>query len=473
MCTHSRLVDHDGVAQWITQTVDITRRRQAEDDLAYQASHDALTGLLNRRAFAAQAQQMLDGSESAIVAILFVDVDDFKIVNDSLGHDAGDELLIAVTQRLSSVIREGDLLGRFGGDEFVLCLNEPTTEAASATARRISRAVEVPFNLSGVERLVTLSIGLATAEPDELAIDSLLRDADLAMYEAKAAGKAQHHWFDLSMRRRAIDRLELEADLRDAVAHGEIVAFFQPQVRVSDGRVIGFEALARWNHPVRGMVPPDVFIPIAEHSGLVEEIGAQMLQTACDHAQQWAHDDPMLADLSIAINVSPRCIGTEDLPGTVGDILAQTGVAPDRVCLEITESAVVGRSERVQTVISGLKALGVRLAIDDFGVGQSSLSQLARLGPIDELKIDKAFIDDISTNKTASRVVGAIINVATSDGLNVVAEGVEDVSQYRILRELGCPTIQGYLYSRPLPAEEFYRYVTGRRTSLSEVVSAS
>jgi diguanylate cyclase (GGDEF)-like protein/PAS domain S-box-containing protein len=460
LCRHSRLVDHEGAPQWITQTVDVSRRRQAEEELAYHATHDTLTGLLNRRAFAEQAQLMLEASPGAIVTVLFVDVDDFKIVNDSLGHDAGDELLVAVTERLSSVTRHGDLLGRFGGDEFVLCINEPLGDGATGTARRINQAVSAPFMLAGVERVVTVSIGLATAEIGESSIDSLLRDADLAMYEAKAAGKAQYHWFDLSMRQKAIDRLELESDLREAVARGEIEAYFQPQVRASDGRVVGFEALARWNHRQRGMVPPDVFIPIAEHSGLVGEIGSQMLRTACEHAQEWARREPDLADLSISINASPRCICDEDLPGVIRDILLQTGVAPHRVCIEITESAVVGRDSRTKAVIDGLKAVGVRLAIDDFGVGHSSLAQLARLGPIDELKIDKAFIDDIAVSTTACRVVGAIISVATGDGLNVVAEGVEEISQRDALRQLGCPTIQGYIYSRPLPGEEFYEYTT-------------
>ena len=462
-CIHGGFIGALALANlvyWRASAQTRDREQIAVADLAYHASHDPLTGLLNRRAFTQHAQSMLEARRDSTVAALFVDVDDFKIVNDSLGHDAGDELLNAVTERLSSVMREGDLLGRFGGDEFVLCLAESSADAVSQTARRLSRAVTDPFTLVGVERLVTVSIGLAIAEPDERSVDSLLRDADLAMYEAKAAGKAQHHWFDLNMRRKAIDRLELEADLRDAVAHGQIEAHFQPQVRVRDGRVIGFEALARWNHPDRGMIPPDVFIPIAEHSGLVGAIGAHMLNLACQHAQQWARADPSLTNLSIAINASPRCICNEDLPSVVEDILTQTGVEASRVCIEITESAVVGRSTRAQGVINGLKALGVRLAIDDFGVGQSSLSQLARLGPIDELKIDKAFIDDISTSKTACRIVGAIISVATGDGLNVVAEGVEDAGQRDQLYELGCPTIQGYFYSRPLPAAEFLRYAT-------------
>ena len=462
-CVHGGFIGALALANlvyWRASAQTRDREQAAVADLAYHATHDPLTGLLNRRAFSEHAQSMLDARRDTTVAALFVDVDDFKVVNDSLGHDAGDELLTAVTQRLSSVIRKGDLLGRFGGDEFVLCLAESSDDAVSQTAGRLSAAVAAPFVLAGVERLVTVSIGLAIAEPDEWSVDSLLRDADLAMYEAKAAGKAQHHWFDLSMRRKAIDRLELESDLREAVTHGQIEAHFQPQVRVSDGRVVGFEALARWNHPTRGMIPPDVFIPIAEHSGLVGTIGAQMLTLACRHAQLWARTDPALATLSIAINASPRCICDEALPSTVNDILTEAGVEPSRVCIEITESAVVGLSSGAQGVIDGLKALGVRLAIDDFGVGQSSLSQLARLGPIDELKIDKAFIDDICTNRTACRVVGAIISVATGDGLHVVAEGVEDAAQRDTLRELGCPTIQGYFYSRPLPGADFYRYAT-------------
>jgi diguanylate cyclase (GGDEF)-like protein len=456
---HSPLPGSLGDAQWITQTLDVTRRRSAETRLAHQASHDALTGRLNRGGFCERAQAILDGSRDEPVALLFCDVDDFKVINDSLGHAAGDELLVDVAQRLASTLRTGDLIGRFGGDEFVICLRDVAEDQAGAAAVRIAQAMATPFFLAGVERRVTVSVGVTIAGTDERSIDFLARDADLAMYEAKAAGKARHVWFGAEMRERAIDRLQLETDLREAVTRGAIDAHFQPQVRVADQRVVGFEALARWQHPVRGNIPPSVFIPLAEHSGLIGEIGAQVLRLACRQAQAWAAAEPALGELRISMNASPRCICDPELPAQVRDVLRETGVAPERVCIEITESAVIDREASTQGVIDELKALGVSLAIDDFGIGQSSLSQLARLGSLDELKIDKAFIDDITTNRTAQRLTGAIIDVATGDGLTVVAEGVEEPEQLEVLRELGCPTVQGYLYSRPLPGPEFLDFM--------------
>ena len=450
--TYSRLGDAD-TPEWIAQTLDITRRRKAESDLEFQASHDQLTGMLNRQTFARRAQAMLDTRDGAAINVLFVDVDDFKVVNDSLGHDAGDGLLIAVAERLRSVIRREDLIGRFGGDEFVVCLSEPSPAGAEATARRMSGAFATPFLLAGVERTVTASVGLALAHSGEHSMDSLLRDADLAMYEAKAGGKARHAWFDVEMRKRAVDRLELESDLRTAIIRGEINAHYQPQVDL-DGRVVGVEALARWEHPTRGPIAPGVFIPMAERSGLVSEIGAQVLHTACNDARAWQTLDPALGELGISVNLSPQCMGDPDLPAQFGAVLRETGVAPERVCIEITETGMIDRDGGTLGVVDAFKELGVRIAIDDFGIGHSSLAQLTRLSVIDELKIDKTLVDGVAGSPAAQRIIKAVIDVAVGDGLDVVVEGVETKTQLDALRRLGRPIIQGFLFSHPVPADE-------------------
>jgi diguanylate cyclase (GGDEF)-like protein/PAS domain S-box-containing protein len=466
LCKHLELSDLGEGAQAILQTVDVSRRRAAEANLMHQASHDSLTGLLNRRSFSEQVKNTLAVVEPGQTAVLFIDIDDFKLVNDSLGHGAGDELLVAIADRLRSVTRSTDLLGRFGGDEFVCCLTEVSADTVEEAAQRVAATLEAPFKLAGVERQVTVSIGLAMADATGDSIESLLRDADLAMYDAKLEGKDRTRWFDAQMRTEVIERRALEADLRHAIEHGEIVAHYQPQVDVRDGTVVGCEALARWQHPSRGEITPASFIPLAERCGLIGPLTAHVLRVACTDAADWRREDPRLQELVVSVNLSPQAIDDE-LPSVIVQILEETGMPARLVCLEVTETAVVDRSVSHIT-LERLKQIGVRLAIDDFGVGQSSLSQLARLGRLDRLKIDKALIDDICESATASRVTQAIIDVARGDGLDIVAEGVEHPEQLAHLRELSCPIIQGFLYSKALVPRDFVRYATSALSSSHE-----
>jgi diguanylate cyclase (GGDEF)-like protein/PAS domain S-box-containing protein len=464
LCKHLELSDLGEGAEAILQTVDVSRRRAAEANLMHQASHDSLTGLLNRRSFSEQVKNTLAVVEPGQTAVLFIDIDDFKLVNDSLGHGAGDQLLVGIADRLRSVTRSTDLLGRFGGDEFVCCLTDVSAGTVEEAAERVAGSLEAPFKLAGVERQITVSIGLAMAGgAGEDSIESLLRDADLAMYDAKLEGKDRTRWFDAQMRSEVVERRALEADLRHAIEHGEVVAHYQPQVDVRNGRVVGCEALARWRHPERGDIPPATFIPLAERCGLIAPLTAHVLRLACTDAAGWRRTDPRLAELVVSVNLSPQAIDDE-LPAVIERVLEETGMPARLVCLEVTETAVVDRAVS-QITLDRLKEIGVRLAIDDFGVGQSSLSQLARLGRLDRLKIDKALIDEICESETASRVTQAIIDVARGDGLDIVAEGVEHPEQLDHLRELSCPIIQGWLYSKALVPLDFVRYATSGLSS--------
>ncbi|HTU30055.1 MAG TPA: EAL domain-containing protein [Solirubrobacteraceae bacterium] len=466
LCKHLELSDLGEGAEAILQTVDVSRRRAAEANLMHQASHDSLTGLLNRRSFSEQVKNELAVVEPGQTAVLFIDIDDFKVINDSLGHGAGDELLVGIADRLRAVTRSSDLLGRFGGDEFVCCLTEVSADTVEEAAARVAMSLETPFLLSGVERQITVSIGLAMADATGDSIESLLRDADLAMYDAKLEGKDRTRWFDAQMRTEVIERRALEADLRHAIEQGEIVAHYQPQVDVRNHRVVGCEALARWTHPVRGEITPGSFIPLAERCGLIGPLTAHVLRLACTDAVAWRRSDPRLQELVVSVNLSPQAIDDE-LPTVIEQILEETGMPAQLVCLEVTETAVVDRSVSHIT-LDRLKQIGVRLAIDDFGVGQSSLSQLARLGRLDRLKIDKALIDEICESATASRVTQAIIDVARGDGLDIVAEGVEHPEQLEHLRELSCPIIQGWLYSKALVPRDFVEYATAGLSSSHE-----
>ncbi len=454
---------NDDEGRWIAQTTDMSERRDAERRLAYQATHDALTDLPNRAAFHDVAQTALDEREPGEeVAVMFADVDNFKVINDSLGHAAGDELLVGVTGRVRGVLRQDDVVGRFGGDEFVICLRHTDATAGFAAAERVAASLAVPFMLGEVERTVTASIGLVVTGDPDCTVNDLLRDADIAMYEAKAEGKNRCRLFGSQMRDEALDRLQLEADLREAVARGDIYAHFQAQVDLATGRVIGFEALARWQHPTRGNVPPGVFIPIAEHSGLVGQISAGVLREACEHATAWGAAHPALARLRVSANASPRCLCNAELPGTVAAIVRDTGIDPRLVCLEITETAIVGRDDKTSGIVAALRAIGIRLSIDDFGVGESSLSQLATFGTLDELKIDKSFVDALAVPRSINgMLVGAVIDVALALGMSVVAEGIEAPEQAERLRAMGCPIGQGFYFSRPKPPAELLADLLG------------
>jgi diguanylate cyclase (GGDEF)-like protein len=426
-----------------------TRARTA---LAHRATHDPLTGLPNRRAFVEHVERALDcrvGDPAAKghVAVLFVDVDDFKLINDSLGHGAGDRLLEAVAQRLSDALRPQDVVARFGGDAFtVLVADVAGEDDALRVAERLAAALRPPIDLDGEARFVTASVGLAIAGGhDGQGADLLLQDADAALYRAKERGKARCEAFDESLRAIARRRLALEGGLREALARDELHLEYQPQVRLPDGAVTGVEALIRWRHPELGVVSPAEFVPIAERLGLIEEIGDWVVHTACAEATRWGR-----SDVEVAVNVSPRQLSSEGFADTVRDALQASGLAPRRLCLEVTETALLADVDGARAMLARLRALGVLLAVDDFGVGHASLRHLRQLLPVDVLKIDKSFVDGLVEDHEDAAIVAAVVRLADGLGLECVAEGVEDAEQARSLTAMGCSTAQGYYFARPM-----------------------
>jgi diguanylate cyclase (GGDEF)-like protein len=442
---HSLLTGRDGRAEgWISHCIDVSKRRHAEEELSWQANHDALTGLPNRELFLERLRGSL-GPEGR-VAVLLVDLDDFKVVNDSLGHGAGDRLLSGVAERLCRVLRPGDVIARFGGDEFTVLLPGIANEAyALQVARRLADALRDPLVLDGERRYVTASIGVSFSGPGDDDPQALLRDADAAMYRAKETGKSRCEVFDDSMRESAMERLELESGLRHALDDGELRLVYQPLVTLDDGRVTGVEALLRWEHPIFGLVAPLRFISLAERNGLIIPIGAWVLREACRQLAAWGDDA-----LSMSVNVSARQLGSTDLVDTVRAVLEESGIAPRRLCLEITETAMMADPGAIGETLSALKALGVRLAVDDFGVGHASLRQLRALLPVDTLKIDKSFVDGITADADDAAIVEGVVRLAHSLGLQAVAEGVETSEQVAMLRTFSCQIGQGYHFARPV-----------------------
>jgi diguanylate cyclase (GGDEF)-like protein len=453
---HSPLAGSDGRPEaWISHCIDVSKRRFAEEELSWQANHDALTGLPNRELFLERLSGAI-GREGQ-VAVLLVDLDDFKVVNDSLGHGAGDRLLSGVAERLCRVLRPGDVIARFGGDEFTVLLPGIASEDyALQVARRLADALREPLVLDGERRYVTASIGVSFSAPSEDDPHALLRDADAAMYRAKETGKSRYEVFDDSMRERAMERLELESGLRHALDDGELRLVYQPLVTLDDGRVTGVEALLRWDHPIFGLVAPLRFVALAERNGLIIPIGAWVLQEACHQLAAWGHDA-----LSMSVNVSARQLGSTDLVDVVRAVLEDSGVEPRRLCLEITETAMMADPAAIGETLAALKALGVRLAVDDFGVGHASLRQLRALLPVDTLKIDKSFVDGITKDADDAAIVEGVVRLAHSLGLQAVAEGVETAEQVAMLRGFSCQTGQGYHFARPAGADEIALMLAG------------
>jgi diguanylate cyclase (GGDEF)-like protein/PAS domain S-box-containing protein len=431
---------------------DVTERRRWEASLAHQATHDALTDLPNRALLLDHLELALarTGRSPGLLALLFLDLDRFKQVNDGLGHDAGDDLLVQAARRIRAVTRPIDTVARLGGDEFVvLCEDVDDEQHAIAVAERISRALEHrPFALGEVEVAVTASIGIALSAGGEAAHpEALLRDADAAMYRAKDAGRARFELFDESMRRRSEARHSLARELTEAIEYGHIVVHYQPCVDLRTGRVSSVEALARWQHPVRGILSPSEFISLAEDTGLVIGLGLRVLSDACHQARAWelaiGADAPR-----VHVNLSARQLMVPDVAHLVGGVLDATGLDPARLCLEITESVVMDDAHAVIDTLRGLKELGVSIAIDDFGTGYSSLSYLRRF-PVDVLKVDQSFVDGLGPDPEDSAIVAAVVNLASTLDLQAVAEGVETADQLDALVRLGCDAAQGYWFARP------------------------
>jgi diguanylate cyclase (GGDEF)-like protein/PAS domain S-box-containing protein len=436
---------------------DVTERRRFEAALAHQATHDALTDLPNRALLLdhlglALARASRDGK---LVALLFLDLDRFKSINDTFGHEVGDELLVAVARRINEVLRPADTVARLGGDEFViLCEDVADEHHAVAIAQRVLSLIEAsPFELQGSEVDMTASVGIALSPGGEDAHpEALLRDADAAMYRAKDLGRARLELFDESMRRRAAQRLELADELAGGIEHGEIVVHYQPCVSLVDGRVIAVEALARWHHPERGLLAPQEFIALAEETGLIVGLGLRVLSDACAQGRRWM--DTLGDDAPrVHVNLSARQLTAANLAVLVRTVLEASGLEPDRLCLEITESVLMEDAPAVIEALRRLKHIGVTLAIDDFGTGYSSLSYLRRF-PVDVLKVDQSFIDGLGPDPEDSAIVAAIVNLADTLELEAIAEGVETREQLARLRELGCAAAQGFLFSHPKPAHD-------------------
>ena len=457
---------HSGQANHVVALFsDVTERKHAEESIQHLAHHDPLTGLSNRFSLLARLEQAMADCQRGdeMLALLFLDLDRFKNINDSLGHHVGDELLMKVAGRLSRSVRASDVVARLGGDEFVVVL-QGMADVTSVThmADKLLQTLSEPYLLEQRELHVTPSIGIALFPDDSSSVDALMRNADAAMYHAKALGRANFQFFTEELNRAAAVRLELESKLRRAISRGEFALHYQPQLSSRDGHVVGGEALIRWLHPEHGLISPATFIPIAEETRLIVEIGTWALQAACRQARIWA--DRGLGNLRLSVNLSPRQLRDSRLPELVASILDETGLDPDLLELEITESSVMEQPERAIEILHALKAQGIHIAIDDFGTGYSSLSYL-KLFPIDRLKIDRSFVSDIENDPDDAAIVTAAVSLAHNLGLSVVAEGVESAVQTETLRALGCDELQGYHFSTPLDADAFEAYVRRSRVA--------
>ena len=418
--------------------------------MSQRAFSDSLTSLASRSLFKsrlAHAQTLADRNGST-PAVLFVDIDDFKTINDSLGHVAGDEVLASVGQRIRRAVRAEDTAARMGGDEFAILLEHTTPDDVTGLADRLLQVLRAPFTIEGQSLPIRISVGIAFATPSAGSGDPL-RDADTAMYVAKAAGKDRYAFFEPAMHDAAIRRLRLKADLEGAVQRDELTIDYQPIVDVTTGATTGVEALLRWRHAEQGFIPPVEFIPLAEETGLIVEIGRRILARAC---QQAAHWQAFVPGLTLCVNLSVRQLQDPGLLGDVRVALERSGLPADRLVLEITESVLMEDVDRSIRALDALKALGVRLAVDDFGTGHSSLSYLRQL-PVDILKIDRSFVAELRGDSDGQTIVGIVVNLGHSLGLRIVAEGVEDPWQLSALRAAGCDEAQGFLLARPLPPE--------------------
>ena len=439
---------------------DISERRSLESRLTHQAFHDALTRLANRSLFLNRVGHAVARAprHHRPSAVHFLDLDDFKKVNDSLGHGVGDELLIAGAARLSTCVRPGDTIARLGGDEFAVLLEDLDDMAhAEAIAERISTALRTPFRMQGRDVFIGVSIGIAAVEASHTA-EEVLRNADLAMYFAKGRDKGRWAIYAPAMHEQVLDRLELEADLRAAVASGDIRVEYQPIVHLATGAMFGAEALVRWRHPSRGHVSPSRFVAIAEETGLIVPIGRGVLQEACHRAREWGERRRGARALRMSVNLSGRHFQEQSLVGDVEEALRDSGLDPAALTLEITESVLMQRSEATLETLRQLKTLGLQLAIDDFGTGYSSLGYLQQF-PIDMLKIDRTFVDAVGTSGGDPVLARAIIALGQALQLDAVAEGIERAEQRDGLRAMGCTLGQGYLFARPMAADDLAAFV--------------
>jgi diguanylate cyclase (GGDEF)-like protein/PAS domain S-box-containing protein len=451
----TNLINDPSVGALVVNTRDATDQVALQRQLRHQAFHDPLTGLANRALLTDRAEQALVRSarSGATVAVVLVDLDGFKSVNDSLGHQVGDVVLCEVARRLESLVRSEDTVARLGGDEFVILIDDVSgLEETKVLAERVRDVLHPPFTLPGWDYAVTASVGVAMGSASDVDVHDLLRDADTAMYVAKTGGKDSVRLFDPSMHERAHERFRLQVDLRSALERSELLLFYQPIFDMFDGRLKGFEALIRWSHPSRGLIAPELFIPLAEESGLIVPIGRWVLEQAISQVTAWDLRHQSARSLSISVNVSTVQLTAPGLFSDVQSALEQSGIAPSRVVLEITEGSLAKDTERIIEVLDELRKLGVRIAIDDFGTGYASLSQLRRL-PVDILKVDRSFVAALNEGGKSRELLKAILGVGQALSLAVVAEGIEAQSQMTTLQEMGCEMAQGFLVGKPSPAE--------------------
>lgn len=435
-------------------------RQQAQDQLRHLANFDRLTALPNRAMFHDRLSHALTKAQRSNreIALLFVDVDRFKSINDSLGHHTGDRVLRSIAKRLIRCVRKSDTVARLGGDEFTVILDDlDGLDTVISVCERILETVAEPLVLSENEITLTCSIGIAHYPNDGMDSDILLQNADTAMYRAKKTGRNSYQFFTSDMHEQAMERLERESDLRKALQRNEFMLLYQPQVDTASGKTVGFEALVRWRHPTKGLVSPHDFIPMAEETGLISQIGEWVLREACRQAQIWRNE--MRADFHIAVNLSVGQFILRNVPSLVRSVLEETGLPAEALLLEITESLAVGEAESTLVLLEDLKTIGCRLALDDFGTGSSSLSYLKRF-PVDIIKIDRSFVRDLKVNAHDAAIARATIGLAQSLGLQVVAEGVETEGQLSWLHDEGCSLMQGYLFSPPLPADKCPDWLT-------------
>ena len=444
---------------------DVTERKVAEEQIAFLAYHDSLTALPNSRLFKDRLEHAISQAErgNKILAIMFLDLDRFKLINDTMGHSAGDELLKITSQRLIEAVRKTDSIAlnangnassiaRFGGDEFTILLDDvENIQAIIRIAERIVENVSQPLMLERQEVHISTSIGIAIYPDDGKQADVILKHADSAMYHAKAQGRNNFQFFTEEMNKSSIELLSLENNLHKALVQNELCLYYQPQVSVVTGQLVGMEALIRWQHPERGFVSPGVFIPLAEETGMIMQIGEWVFREACSQGVSWLNAGYKLEKISV--NLSARQLKDEGLPVLIALILEETGMPADKLCIELTETALILEPDVALARLTKIKELGVSLSLDDFGTGYSSLSYLKRF-PIDTLKIDQAFIRDVKVDHEDAALVKAIIAMAHGLGMEVIAEGVEIQEQLEFLGANACDTIQGYLFSRPLPAKE-------------------
>ena len=434
---------------------DISLQKQAEERLAHDALHDALTGLPNRTLFLDRLEhaiKKIKRSKDVLFAVMFLDLDRFKFINDSLGHAAGDQLLVSISERLRKCLRPGDTVARLGGDEFVVLLDDISAAAdATRVADRIQKELAKPHILNGHSVSTSASMGITLSSTNYEQADEMLRDADIAMYRAKTMGKAQHQIFDIGMHAAVSSLLELEADLRRAIQNEEFRIYYQPLISLANGTVVGTEALLRWQHPKRGLLPPSAFITILEETGMIVPVGEWVLRAACKQNKAW--QDAGFPHLRVAVNFSARQFRIKNLAELIQSVLAETGMPAETLELEITESTALKDAKLTLETLNQLHELGINISLDDFGTGYSALGYLNRY-PFQTLKADRSFISDIPLDSKDTAITAAIIAMAHSLKLRVVAEGVETSEQLDFLRSNNCDEVQGFLFSRPVPPDE-------------------